>query len=106
MSSMTPATGVGPLPWFVSSPHAEFTWDGNGEIRSIPFSTQHARRIGSPLTACGRAASDWRLFSDLAFPQVAANACVQCMRITGASASSRLDLSGQAARTNLDLSGL
>ncbi|RJS46751.1 hypothetical protein [Nocardioides cavernaquae] len=65
--------------YFVSAPHGTRGREAAGESGSRPVGEQHARKPGSPYTACGRVALDWRMFWELPFPVASAATCRHCM---------------------------
>jgi hypothetical protein len=65
--------------YFVTARHGTRGREAAGECGSRPVGEQHARTPGSAYTACGRVALDWRMFWELAFPNVAGATCRQCM---------------------------
>lgn len=67
--------------WLVSTPHSFLNrTDGRG-VR-LPYGTQHARKVGSQLTACGVGAFDWELFWETPFPDDPSSSCHDCLRVT------------------------
>ena len=95
-AKIRPAARVLPS-YFVSARHGTFVHD-NGGTSWQPFGVQHARKVGSPFTACGLGALDWRIFWELPFLSApAAAACEECMvavRFTEAERPKFSDLTG------------
>jgi hypothetical protein len=49
-----------------------------GPYARVPYGEWHARRVGSPRTACGRPAVDWHFFWTLDFMEAGRRACPDC----------------------------
>lgn len=47
----------------------------------LPYGVQHARQVGSRLTACGLAAIGWELFWDQSFPDRSTSPCPECVHV-------------------------
>ncbi|TCI99316.1 MULTISPECIES: hypothetical protein [Aeromicrobium] len=62
--------------YFASSPHRRQVPGGWG-----PYGTFHAREVGSPTTACGMAAIEWKVFYDQGFTAVNPQACRDCIQV-------------------------
>lgn len=67
--------------WLVSTPHSCPSRTYGGRVR-LPYGTQHARKVGSPLTACGVGAFDWELFWEAPFPHDPSSSCHDCLQAT------------------------
>lgn len=48
---------------------------------AVPYGMQHARQVGSPLTACGLTAIDWEIFWSVEFPDSDHSTCTDCVRV-------------------------
>ena len=79
--STTPRTTRRVLPrHFVSARHGTQHRDpASGATSWLPYGVQHARTVGSPLTACGIAAVEWPMFWEMAFPRSPEQTCEECM---------------------------
>lgn len=65
--------------WITTSSTGQWVRTPGGS-RWLPFTTAHAKKVGSPLTACGVLAVEWRTFWDLPFDEAGASACEACAR--------------------------
>ena len=73
---------VVPLPtWLVSTAHTYVRRMSAKEGIRLPYGVQHARQVGSQLTACGLGAFTWELFWDAAFPSGSSSPCHECLRV-------------------------
>ena len=71
-----------PLPtWLVSTAHSYVRRVTAKKGIRLPYGVQHARQVGSQLTACGLAAVGWELFWDAPFPQESSSPCPECRRV-------------------------
>lgn len=65
---------------FVSARHGTQQRDpGTGATSWRPYGVQHARSVGSPLTACGLSAVEWPMFWEMAFPRNTVESCEECL---------------------------
>lgn len=79
MTSAAAQQRQGKLPtYWVSASHRAPGRRRNGSSW-VPYGTQHAREVGSPVTACGDSAFDWPFFWELPFPTGAIDTCAACM---------------------------
>jgi hypothetical protein len=66
--------------WFVSTAYATARRESGAEAIRRPYGIQHARQVGSYLTACGLGAFGWELFWEAAFPSESPSTCEECVR--------------------------
>lgn len=64
--------------WLVSSPHARRPPHPDDRAPR-PYGLHHARRVGSPYTACGLPAQGWPFFWDLPFGRDLTSSCPACV---------------------------
>lgn len=80
--SVTSRPEVRALPrYYVSARHGRIERVGNRAGSWQPFGNHHARQVGAPVTACGLAAHDWRMFWELPFPSTPEATCPACMAV-------------------------
>ncbi|GAB7007807.1 hypothetical protein JCM18899A_52830 [Nocardioides sp. AN3] len=73
---------IAPVPtWLVSTAHAYMQRVSAKEGIRLPYGVQHARQVGSRLTACGLAAIGWELFWDQSFPDRSTSPCPECVHV-------------------------
>lgn len=77
---MTSSSYEGLPQYFVSTAHGTLIRDDRGFSDWRPWGDQHARELGTNVTACGRGAAGWRMFADLPFPSVPTVTCRKCMQ--------------------------
>lgn len=69
---------------FVSARHGTRRSLPGGDLASWhPYGVQHARTVGSQLTACGISAVEWPIFWEMAFPREPESSCEDCLVALG-----------------------
>lgn len=65
--------------WLVTSSNGYMMATPGEDPSWRPWGTQHAKKVGAALTACGEFALGWELFWDMPFPDDTSRSCQRCI---------------------------